>query len=157
MAPDLWRRMLPLYLLFVLAFPIGMGWVSLRPSQGPLVCGFRQLTHLDCPSCGLTRAFRAMGRLRVSEAFGYNPLGPAIFLVTLVAWGFAAAMLLSKGRLRIPLWWQYWQSRLLWGAITIYLVVGIGRMVYEIRHPEARPAAGQSVLQVAPLFFPWRK
>ena len=156
MSPEAWRRMLPLYLLFVLAFPLGMAWVQTRPMNGPLVCGFRQLTHLDCPSCGLTRAFRAMGRLQVSEAFGYNPLGPAVFLVVVGLWLFAVTMLLTRGRLRIPAWWMHWQPRLFWLAILIYLVVGIGRIIYEISYSDARPPVGRAVNKAHPRIFPWR-
>ncbi|HOS44326.1 MAG TPA: DUF2752 domain-containing protein [Armatimonadota bacterium] len=157
MSPEAWRRMLPLYLLFVLAFPLGMAWVEARPITGPSLCGFRQLTGLDCPSCGLTRAFRAMGRLQVREAFGYNPLGPAVFLVAVGAWLSAVAMLLARGRLPIPAWWRRWQPRLFWMAVIIYLAVGIGRMVYEIGHPEARPPAGHALLEATPAWVPRRK
>lgn len=139
MSRDAWRRLWPLYLCFALAFPLGMTWVEMAPEHGPLVCTFRQLTHLDCPSCGLTRAFRAMGRLRLAEAFGYNPLGPLVFVVALGAWVVALAMLLTRGALRIPAWWARWQWPLLWIAIGLYLLVGFGRMYYEVRHPEARP------------------
>ena len=59
--------MLPLYLAYLLAFPLGMCWVETHPAEGPCLCLFRQATHLDCPSCGMTRAFRAMGRLNFSR------------------------------------------------------------------------------------------
>ena len=63
MDPVRWRQLLPIYLAFVLAFPLGMAWVEVRAPGGPTLCAFRVLTHLDCPGCGLTRAYRAMGRL----------------------------------------------------------------------------------------------
>ena len=150
MSPAVWRQLWPLYLAFVLAFPAGMAWVETRQLNGPIVCAFRVMTHLDCPSCGLTRAFRAMGRLQVSEAFGYNPLGPLVFLVTLGAWIYAIAMLISRGRLPIPVWWPRWRGRLLWWTLAIYLLVGIGRMTYQIIHPEARPSVGQAQIQLKP-------
>lgn len=130
---------MPLYLLFVIAFPLGMLWVETRPNDGPTICMFRQTTHLDCPSCGLTRAFRAMGRLDVRAATRYNPLGPAVFLGALAYWSFAIAMLLTHGQVRLPAWWRRRQTGIFWGVIIIYLLFGIGRIMYELRHPPPPP------------------
>ena len=132
MAPQLWRSMLPLYLLYIVAFPAGMVAVELLPPGGPPVCLFRALTHLDCPSCGMTRAFRSLGKLDVRKAIGYNPLSPAVFLGALVCWGYAIAQVCRGGRLRLPAWWVRWQPRLVWMALLVYLLVGIGRMACEL-------------------------
>lgn len=131
---------MPLYLLFAIAFPLGMVWVETHPVNGPTLCLFRQTTNLDCPSCGLTRAFRAMGRLDVIAAIHYNPLGPAVFLGALAFWCYALALLLTGGRARMPDWWQRRQTVLLWSALTIFLLVGFARMAYEVQHPLSRPA-----------------
>ncbi len=143
MSRDAWRRVWPLYLCVVLAFPLGMLWVESRPLTGPVTCTIRVLSGVDCPGCGLTRAFRAMGRLQVAEAFGYNPCGPALFLLACAGWLVALAMLASRGRLSIPTWWTRWQWRLLLVLVGLYLLVGIGRMVYEIRTPAHPPASHQ--------------
>lgn len=39
-----------------------------------VICPFRALTGLPCPGCGMTRAFLALGRLDIAEAFSQNPL-----------------------------------------------------------------------------------
>lgn len=148
MSRDAWRRVWPLYLCVVLTFPLGMLWVESRPLRGPTSCTIRLWTGLDCPSCGMTRAFRAMGRLQVAEAFGYNPCGPAVFSVACAGWIAALLMLGTGGRLPIPAWWTRWQWRLLLLALGIYLVVGLGRMCYEVRHPVR--AAIQAVAAPAP-------
>lgn len=134
-----WRQYIPIYLVFVLAFPLGMAWVETRALDGPSPCMFRQTTHLDCPSCGLTRAFRSMGRLDVASAFYYNPLGPAIFLGTMVYWGYALGMLLTRGRVPLPQWWTRWKARLFYAAFTIFMLVGIARIVYQLHHPPPPP------------------
>jgi hypothetical protein len=139
MQQNIWRHMLPLYLAFIIAFPLAMAWVECRPLQGPTICLFRQVTHFDCPSCGLTRAFRAMGRLDVRGAIGYNPLGPALFVATCLGWGYAVAFVLSRGCLQLPRWWLRWRLTLLWIALTIYFTVGIGRIMYEVHHPPPPP------------------
>lgn len=37
-------------------------------------CPFKYLTGLDCPGCGLTRAFLSAFRLDFKAAFNYHPL-----------------------------------------------------------------------------------
>jgi len=127
--------MFSIYLLFVLAFPAGMIAVELLPESDTTICGFRVVTGLDCPSCGLTRAFRAMGRLDVVGAFRYNPLGPAVFLGALALWSYAIGMIGACGRLRLPAWWRRHQVRFAWMALAIFLLAGFARIGYELRHP----------------------
>jgi hypothetical protein len=37
--------------------------------------------------------------------------------------------------MRLPRWWSYWQTPLLWGGLALFLFVGLARIVYEIHHP----------------------
>jgi len=130
-----WRKIFPVYLFFLLAFPAGMVTVELLPVSNTTICGFRAVLGLDCPSCGLTRAFRAMGRLDVAGAFRYNPLGPVVFLGALALWAYAAGMVYTGGRLRLPAWWGRHQLHVAWTGLAIFLLIGIGRICYEIRYP----------------------
>ena len=139
MHPSSWRQQRPLYLLYLLAFPLGMLLVQFKPPTGATICPFRLLTHLDCPACGLTRAFYAMGRLDLVEASRYNPLGPALAIAALVLWGYTTIMVLTGGRVALPHWWQRWQPRLLRFALVLFLAMGIGRTCYELRHPPSPP------------------
>jgi len=45
-------------------------------------CNFLRLTHLPCPSCGLTTCFALAVRLRFWKAFLANPFGILAFLGT---------------------------------------------------------------------------
>jgi len=67
-----------------------------RPSElpGVVLCPFRALTGLPCPGCGMTRAFCAMGHGELSQAFGFNALGPFVFAAALLLWAHALAALL---------------------------------------------------------------
>ncbi len=130
-----WRQVRLPNLLYVLAFPLAMGWAETHRLDGPPICLFRRFTHLDCPSCGLTRAFQAMGRLDVVAAIHYNPLGPAVFILALGIWIVALLRLLTRGRITPPRWWLRHQYRLVMWAVVILLLVGFIRMVYEIFHP----------------------
>src|SRR6266498_299329 len=59
-----------------------------RPPAGDYftVCGFKNFTGLPCPGCGLTHSFCALGKGEINEAFGFNALGPPLFLVFVLLW-----------------------------------------------------------------------
>lgn len=42
-------------------------------------CPFKLLTGIDCPGCGLTRAFACMLLCDPKAAFYYNPVAPLLF------------------------------------------------------------------------------
>jgi len=60
----------------------------LKPSTGDYftVCGFKNFTGLPCPGCGLTHSFCALTKGDLWSAFSFNLLGPALFLVLILAW-----------------------------------------------------------------------
>jgi hypothetical protein len=41
-------------------------------------CGFRSVTGIPCPGCGMTRAFLLLSQLRVGEALSANPASPGL-------------------------------------------------------------------------------
>lgn len=46
--------------------------------RSPFLCLFHQITHLDCPGCGLTRAVVSFFSGSVSLSFYFHPLGPLV-------------------------------------------------------------------------------
>ncbi len=86
-------------ILLLLSVAVMFGAMVLRPGAGgglelpipaidvnaplPPVCWAQRVTGLPCPGCGLTRSFTAMAHARVWEAFGYNAVGPFLFVVVL--------------------------------------------------------------------------
>ena len=50
------------------------------------VCGFKNLTGLPCPGCGLTHSFCALGKGRILSAFDFNLLGPPLFAAFGMIW-----------------------------------------------------------------------
>ncbi len=59
---------------------------------GPIFCGFRRLTELPCPGCGLTRSVVTLGNGDLVGAFDHHPLG-VVFMAVLgaiiLSWLFA--------------------------------------------------------------------
>ena len=72
--------------------------VLLAPQGGDYftVCGIKNLSGLPCPGCGLTHSFCAMGKGQIIAAFGYNLLGPPLFLVFALVWIRSALVLLNR-------------------------------------------------------------
>ncbi|HEX8889854.1 MAG TPA: DUF2752 domain-containing protein [Pyrinomonadaceae bacterium] len=66
-----------------------------------VLCPFRALTHLPCPGCGMTRAFCALAHGEFWRAIKLNALSPLLFLVAMIAWARAAAMVLRAERVRL--------------------------------------------------------
>ena len=50
------------------------------------VCGFKALTGLPCPGCGLTHSFCAIGKGALGEAFAFNAVGPPLYVVSFMIW-----------------------------------------------------------------------
>ena len=61
----------------ILLAGVGYGLFCARTGRG-IPCILHELTGLDCPGCGMTRAVLALARLDVAAAFGYNAIWPVI-------------------------------------------------------------------------------
>jgi hypothetical protein len=57
--------------------------VSLTQLPDVVVCGFRWLTALPCPLCGLTRGFVAIGHGELQKAWSLNPFSFPLYGLTL--------------------------------------------------------------------------
>src|SRR5215216_6452346 len=60
------------------------------------ICGFKNFTGLPCPGCGLAHSFRALGHGDMASAFGFNLLGPPLFITFVLLWIRSACVLLNK-------------------------------------------------------------
>jgi Protein of unknown function (DUF2752) len=58
-------------------------------------CGFKNITGLPCPGCGLTHSFCALAKGNIVDACGFNLLGPVLFLALLVLWFRSAFVMLN--------------------------------------------------------------
>jgi len=57
------------------------GAVSLFGVDIPVLCGWRRMTSIPCPGCGLTRSFSFMAHGQVMSAFHVNWFGPPGFAI----------------------------------------------------------------------------
>jgi hypothetical protein len=103
------------------------------------ICGFKNLTGLPCPGCGLTHSFCEIGKGHVAGAIAWNWLGIPLFLLMVLIWlkalfiltnQYKPAFVLDRLAARIK------PMRLTAIAFAIY---GIGRIVYIfLYNPAAR-------------------
>lgn len=92
---------------------------------GPGLCVFHRLTGMDCPGCGMTRAFLALAHGDVAGAWQWHPFSVPLAVALLgmawapPAWGtqlkakpwFEPALMLALGALLA--WWA-WAKVLPW-------------------------------------------
>ena len=50
-----------------------------------LPCLFKSVFHFPCPSCGMTRALRAIFRLEIIASFKYNILAFPIIIIAIIS------------------------------------------------------------------------
>ncbi len=92
--------------LALLSAVVAMEWAA---GNDVVVCQFRALTGIPCPTCGSTRALLALAKGRLFEAFAHNPLAVTAGVFG-VAWlvarvGFGRSVTVSPAmRARGHLW-----------------------------------------------------
>lgn len=81
-------------LIFLIAVPLIFAFAYLYPylpgHEHPF-CAIKIGTGVDCPGCGMTRAFLALARGDISQSFKYHPLGLVVAAWLVWAWSCSAA------------------------------------------------------------------
>ena len=73
-------------------------------TQAPVVCLWRLVTSLPCPSCGMTRAFVALAHRHWDQAVALNAAAPPIYVAVWVIAGLALAETCVAGDLLARAW-----------------------------------------------------
>ena len=113
--------------------------VVYRPPDEPYftICGFKTLTGLPCPGCGLTHSFCAIGKGEMLRALGFNLLGPFVFLLTAVAWVRSALVLAGRLRPVALIDALLARFRLVRHVIISLGIYGCARIVWLLIHPSS--------------------
>jgi hypothetical protein len=75
--PD-FKQILPILFIvgiFCFSLLVPQAWLGSLP-----LCYFKSVTGLDCPGCGLTRAFSFLLKGHLRQAIGMNALSPVLVL-----------------------------------------------------------------------------
>ena len=99
------------------------GWVAAGEPAGPS-CLFRQLTHLDCPTCGMTRALALLtaGDWRASLAL--HPWAAPLVLQVLGGWLAWTRWLFRRGPN-----FARWIPAIVATNAAVLLAIWVGRLV----------------------------
>jgi hypothetical protein len=90
-------------------------------------CGFRALTGLPCPGCGLTHSLCAISHGRLGEAWAFNPFGFVFYAVAVVLLG---CPWISKWFPRAVAWWGK-SPAAMWaplGLVAVMWLYGLWRI-----------------------------
>jgi hypothetical protein len=94
------------------------------------ICGFKSFTGLPCPGCGLTHSFCALGKAKITDAFGFNLLGPPLFLSLFVLWIRSACVLLNRTAAVKRIDRSTESFQLVRAFAVAFVVYGVARIVY---------------------------
>ena len=91
--------------------------------QGPGLCLFHRVTGLDCPGCGMTRAFHAISRGQFAQALDLNILSLAVYALFLLVLLNDIVYVLTGMHVTVPP-----RPRLegAFGYFALFLVMGYG-------------------------------
>jgi hypothetical protein len=93
----------------------------------PPLCAWKNYTGLDCPGCGLTRSFIAVGHGRWREAWEFNPAGPLWYalIAAQIPWQLLQLWRLRRGLSEVSVGWS--GHLLLWLGFTALILQWVVR------------------------------
>lgn len=83
-------------------------------------CLFHAITHLPCPTCGLTTSFAHLARGEVVAALHSNLLGPLVFILAVLQIPYRLIAIVTRHR---PLTWPRLSRRMVWVGLAVLAVV----------------------------------
>jgi hypothetical protein len=107
-------------IFFGLAAVLVAAAVMPNPEHGPVLCAFRAITTIPCPSCGMTRAFHALAHGDLRAATAFNLASPFVYTAAWVGLALALAGICTDKELIARAWRK---SKLVVAPLTIGLMV----------------------------------
>src|SRR5262245_41234523 len=116
------------------------------------ICGFKNITGLPCPACGLTHSFCALGKGHLGAAFAFNLLGPFLYLSLLLLW--VRAILVLGNKLGPVITIDRWCSRvnIVRSIVLAFMAFGFVRIVYLVIFPPPSVVNSPLMRAIARLF-----
>ena len=108
-----------------LAAFFALGWWAHPEQSRVLLCGFRALTGIPCPGCGMTRAMAALARGEWTAALRYHPFAPLVLAEGAWLWAAVGAALLRGRALAISN--VLLQRLVIWQAAA-FVALWLGRL-----------------------------
>jgi len=96
------------------------------------ICGFKNLTGIACPGCGLTHSFCAIGKGQIIEGFGYNLLGPPLFFVFALLWIRSWLVLMNRIQPVFAFDQLAERTQLTRRFVVAFIAFGIARVLYVL-------------------------
>ena len=93
----------------------------------PEICLFRNTLGIDCPGCGLTRAFISLSHGEFSRAFRFNPASIPLFLLVVLQIPYRALRMWRR-RPAQRVWNPSSFTWVLWGTAVILLLQWIVKL-----------------------------
>ncbi|MBI3951227.1 MAG: DUF2752 domain-containing protein [Acidobacteria bacterium] len=95
------------------------------------ICGFRNLTGLSCPGCGITRGLSALLHGELLEAVRFNPLAIPASLFSILVWLRSLCVLTNQTSTlnwidRLLAWRHH--RRLMWALLAILAAFWLWRV-----------------------------
>jgi hypothetical protein len=96
------------------------------------LCGFKNITGLPCPGCGLTHSFCALAKGDVSNSLAFNFMGPVLFALLVVVWVRALAVMLRRYRFVESVDRAFDRLRVVKRMTVAFVIFGVVRIVYVL-------------------------
>jgi hypothetical protein len=151
-SPELWSRRLS-WIIFAGMTAVILVSIIHRPapvSPGEeyyTICGFKNLTGLPCPGCGLTHSFCEIGKGHMASAIHWNLLGPPLFLLMILIWCKALFVLTNQFKPAFALDRLAARVRPMRLFAIAFAVYGLTRIVIILLYnPSARSSSSMSKL-----------
>jgi hypothetical protein len=102
-----------------------VGWVGPPWGRGFTFCGFRRITGIPCPGCGMTRAMAALARGELVAALHLHPFAPLVLAQAVALWTKVGDSLLRRRPFTLPP--RLLERLVIWQAVA-FLALWLGRL-----------------------------
>ena len=116
-----------------LTLAAAMGSILLLPRAEALLptCLFRELTGVDCLTCGITRSLEAASHGEILASMQFHLLGPFV-LAGIVMSCIAFVAEACTGKRIVPVTPSRWWGRAVGGSAAVWIVYGVIRALVEV-------------------------